>query len=100
MLQFQQHLYYIPNKCLFEQDLTKKKITYKEINNIIMILGLVLNNFFQLNGRIYEQTEGLRMGSPIFPLLAQIYIMDHFEQQIYKNISQELPNKIQLWINM
>ena len=41
-----------------------------------------MNQLFQLNGELYEQTEGVAMGSPpLGPLLANVF-MCHIENQL------------------
>jgi hypothetical protein len=41
-------------------------------------------NFFKFNGSTYIQKDGLAMGSPLSPLLAEIF-MDNFERQLIEN---------------
>ncbi len=38
------------------------------------------NNYFEFNGKIYLQRDGLAMGSPLAPILANIY-MENFEKE-------------------
>ena len=39
------------------------------------------NQLFQFNGELYEQTDGIAMGSPLEPLLANVF-MCHIENQL------------------
>lgn len=36
---------------------------------------------FQFNGALYEQTDGMAMGSPLGPLLANVF-MSHIEENL------------------
>jgi predicted GIY-YIG superfamily endonuclease len=47
------------------------------------------NTFFELEGEIYVQKSGLAMGSPISPLLADIFMEDFFEK-FFKNFKIKL----------
>ena len=40
-----------------------------------------MNQLFQFNGELYEQTDGVAMGSPLGPLLADVF-MCHIENQL------------------
>ena len=40
-----------------------------------------MNQLFQFNGELYEQTDGVAMGSPLGPLLANV-VMCHIENQL------------------
>lgn len=64
-------------------DLLERKNTNPVLSSEIMdTLRLVLKqNHFTFNNKIYKQTAGLIMGSPLSPLLAEIY-MDHLEDRI------------------
>ncbi|XP_078366236.1 uncharacterized protein LOC144650432 [Oculina patagonica] len=42
------------------------------------------NQLFQFNGELYEQTDGVAMGSPLGPLLANVF-MCHIENQLEQN---------------
>ena len=47
----------------------------------IDLLKLCLkSSFFSFKGTIYEQTHGVAMGSPLSPIIANIY-MEHFEKK-------------------
>jgi hypothetical protein len=61
-------------KWLEEQYLNPEMLTlYLELAKLVLKL-----NFFQFNGKFYEQTEGAAMGNPLSPFLANLY-MANFE---------------------
>ena len=43
-----------------------------------------LNNFFIFDGKCYEQCDGQAVGSPIRPILANVF-MCHFESLLFEN---------------
>lgn len=51
------------------------------------------STYFQFQSNLYEQVEGAPMGSPLSPVLADIY-MEHFEQLVHVS-SPHLPS---LWL--
>ena len=58
-----------------DKDLSNR--TSMTVNHIICLLDFCLKNiYFSLQGRFYEQTEGAAMGSPISPLVANLFIED------------------------
>ena len=62
-----------------DQDLSKR--TSMTVDHIISLLEFCLRNtYFSFQGRYYEQTEGAAMGSPISPLVANLF-MEEFEKQ-------------------
>ena len=64
-----------------EEDQDLKNRTSMTVDHIISLLEFCLKNtYFSFQGRYYEQTEGAAMGSPISPLVANIY-MEEFEKQ-------------------
>jgi hypothetical protein len=68
--------------------------------NVVKELSLLLNitinqNYFLFNNRFYQQTEGLAMGSPLSPLLAEIFL-DHYENKLF-NSGHNLLNNIIYW---
>lgn len=50
-------------------------------------------NYIQYNNEIYQQKEGLPMGSPISPLLAEIF-MSHFKSNLLETINSLIKNTI------
>ena len=64
-----------------EQDKDLHQRTNMTVNHICCLLEFCLKNtFFQYKGRYYEQTEGAAMGSPISPIVANLF-MEDFEVQ-------------------
>ena len=66
----------IIEKCLKEdKDLHSR--TNMKIHHIISLLRFCLNNsYFSFQGRFYQQTEGAAMGSPISPIVANLFMED------------------------
>ena len=51
------------------------------VNDIILLLEFCLKNtYFSFQDQFYEQVEGTAMGSPVSPIVANLY-MDHLEQK-------------------
>ena len=44
--------------------------------------------YFGFHGDIYEQMHGVEMGSPFFPIVANIY-MENFEENFHQQVSTE-----------
>ena len=64
-----------------EDDKDLQQRTSMTVNHIICLLEFCLKNtYFIFQGRYYEQVEGAAMGSPISPIVANLY-MEAFEQQ-------------------
>lgn len=53
------------------------------------------HNYFKFNNQFYKQVEGLAMGSPLSPLLAEIF-MAKFEEKLFMSNNPFL-NKIVYW---
>jgi len=51
-------------------------------------------NYCRFNNKYYKSTKGLAMGSPMSPILAEIY-MNHFETKLLKNSKHK--DKIKFW---
>ena len=63
-------------------------------NEIITLLETCLHqNYFSFDGKYYFSNEGLIMGNPLSPLLAEIF-MNNIEKMIFKH---PLTNKILYW---
>ena len=58
--------------------------TNMKIQHIISFLRFCLNNsYFSFQGRFYQQTEGAAMGSPISPIVANLFMEDLEVQAIW-----------------
>ena len=61
--------------CLFGNE---AKINNFSRNDFEKFLRMALqNNFFNFNGKIYKQTDGVAMGSPLGPSLAKAFLCFH-----------------------
>ena len=66
-------------KCKLQQDPTLPQRTNMSISQIITLLEFCLTNtYFLFQGKYYEQVQGAAMGSPISPLIANLF-MEEFE---------------------
>ena len=78
---------------LLKEDQNLHSRTTMSIQNIMDLLGLCLRGtYFTFNGKFYEQVEGAAMGSPISPIVANLY-MEEFEARAI----QSSPNPPLLW---
>ena len=69
----------IKKKLEQDTDLHKRKTT--STSNILELLEFCLcNTFFLFQGQFYEQTKGAAMGSPVSPVVANLY-MELFEHR-------------------
>jgi hypothetical protein len=71
-------------RALFE----KQRLHPGEVDELIELTTICMQqNYFRFGGQYYQQSDGLAMGSPLSPLMADIF-MDHFENQhIVDNIN-------------
>ena len=68
-------------KDLLEKDPTLKDRTVPTVNDIILLLKFCLKNtYFSFQDQFCEQVEGVAMGSPVSPIVANLY-MEYFEQK-------------------
>ena len=68
-------------KDLLVKDPTLKDRTVIGIDDIILLLEFCLKNtYFSFQGQFFEQVEGVAMGSPVSPIVANLY-MEYFEQK-------------------
>ena len=68
-------------KDLLEKDLTLKERAVLPVEDITLLLEFCLKNtYFSFQGQFCEQVEGVAMGSPVSPIVANLY-MEYFEQK-------------------
>ena len=68
-------------KDLLVKDPTLKDRTVIGIDDIILLLEFCLKNaYFSFQGQFFEQVEGAAMGSPVSPIVANLY-MECLEQK-------------------
>jgi predicted GIY-YIG superfamily endonuclease len=68
-----------------ETILLQKSVPAPIISELCELIKMCTSqNYFLYNGKFFEQPKGLAMGSPLSPLLADIY-MDHFEKDLFSS---------------
>ena len=68
-------------KDLLEKDDRLQDRTVLSVQNIIDLLGFCLHNtYFSFQNEFYEQVGGVVMGSPVNPIVGNLY-MEHFERE-------------------
>ena len=74
-------------KKLLEQDHELQHRTPMTVESIICLLEFCLNStYFMFQGKYFEQLEGAAMGSPISPIVANLY-MENFEVEAIRSAS-------------
>ena len=68
--------------------MTSHNLTRKQLSKLLNIASR--ENHFMFNGKMYDQVDGVAMGSPLSPVLANIF-MSHFEQQALSNYTGTKP---------
>ena len=78
-------------KQRLQQDNTLPQRTSMSIPQITSLLEFCLTNtYFLFQGKYYEQVQGAAMGSPISPLIANIF-MEEFEVKALSSIPHPFP---------
>ena len=68
-------------KDLLEKEYTLKDRTVMGVNDIILLLEFCLKNtYFSFQDQLFEQVEGVAMGSLVSPIVANLY-MEYLEQK-------------------
>ena len=67
-------------KDLFDKDTTLKERNVMEVSDIILLEFRLKNTYFSFQDQFYEQVEGAAMGSPVSPIVANLY-MEYLEQK-------------------
>ena len=66
-------------KQRLEEDPELNQRTSLSIDNIMSLLEFcITSTYFSFQGKFYEQVEGAAMGSPLSPIVSNIY-MENFE---------------------
>ena len=80
-------------KQRLEEDQELKQRTSLSIDNITSLLEFcITSTYFSFQGKFYEQVEGAAMGSPLSPIVANLY-MENFEVEAIRSV----PHPPQLW---
>ena len=83
-------------KDLLEKDHTLKERTVMAVSSIILLLEFCLKNtYFSFQDQFYEQVEGAAMGSPVSPIVANLYT-EYFEQKALSTA----PNPLRFWCRL
>ena len=81
-------------KQKFAQDPALPQRTSMSIQQIVTLLEFCLKNtYFLFQGKFYEQVQGAAMGSPISPLIANLF-MEEFEVKALSSC----PHPLSLWL--
>ena len=67
-------------------------MTPEEFGDVLQMVHVVDTTYFRFNGRIYEKTYGMAMGSPLSPVLATLF-MEEFEEKVIA----EAPHTPKFW---
>ena len=74
-------------KDLLEKDEKLNNRTALSVQDITELLGFCLHNtYFSFQNKFYEQVEGAAMGSPVSPIVVNLY-MEHFERKAQRSAS-------------
>ena len=85
-------------KDLLEKDEKLNDRTVLSVQNIMELLGFCLHNtYFSFQTKFYEQVEGVAMGSPVSPIVANLY-MEYFEEKAVKSTANPPGYGIGLWM--
>ena len=85
-------------KDLLVKDPTLKDRTVIGIDDIILLLEFCLKNtYFSFQGQFFEQVEGAAMGSPVSPIVANLY-MEYLEQKALRTAPHPPGSGTGLWM--
>ena len=85
-------------KDLLEKDNTLKQRTVLAVNDILLLLDFCLKNiYFSFQDQFYEQFESAAMGSPVSPIVANLY-MEYLEQKLFDYCPHPLGSGAGLWM--
>ena len=85
-------------KDLLVKDPTLKDRTVIGLDDILLLLGFCLKNTcFSFQGQFFEQVEGAAMGSPVSPIVANLY-MEYLEQKALSTAPYPLGSGTGMWM--
>ena len=85
-------------KDLLEKDEKLNDRTVLSVQNIMELLGFCLHNtYFSFQNKFYEQVEGMPMGSPVSPVVANLYI-ECFERKALSSANNPSGHGSGLWM--
>ena len=85
-------------KDLLEKDHNLKEMPVMEVSDIILLLEFCLKNtYFSFQDQFYEQVEGAAMGSPVSPIMANLF-MEYLEQKALNTAPNPLGSGTGLWM--
>ena len=85
-------------KDLLEKDHTLKERTVLAVSDIILLLEFCLKNtYFFFQDHLYEKVEGAAMGSPVSPIVANLY-MEYLEQKALRTVPNPQGSGAGLWM--
>ena len=85
-------------KDLLEKDEKLNDRTVLSVQNIIELLGFCLHNtYFSFQNKFYEQDEGAPMGSPVSPIVANLYV-ESFERKALRSATNLPRHGLGLWM--
>ena len=68
------------------------------VGGIVLLLEFCLRNtYFSFQGQFYEQAEGVAMGSPVSPIVANLY-MGYFEQKALSTLPHSPDYGAGMWM--
>lgn len=85
-------------KSILKALINNSNLTHSNQTNLFRSIEICLDqNYFKFNSKIYKQTNGLPMGSPLSPLLAEVF-MANFENILFStNMKESLVKYIYFW---